>query len=271
MRRLFLWAGNEWASGRKRRLKSHSCVGWRDDAIKRLIRGRTHKDGIVECKVMINRDYSFRLLARQGFSILVVEPLLRISWCIGCRFQYHHQARLLVFQQSVCGQSNSAGYAGSWGRALACSVDDEKGNEEINRLAHRSKDAPGFKIYPNLLKGLKIEIANQIWSTGITNILMARGFIHLPQLRKCSFTGSCASQINYVGDKILYWDLTGSIRTSWTTWDLKYEQASRFTSSDFNESLQGRGISIGMDDEGTWRAQVDKTMNGYIIEIITAW
>ena len=80
------------------------------------------------------------------------------------------------------------------------------------------------KIYPNLLKGLKIEIANQIWSTGITNILMARGFIHLPQLRKCSFTGSCASQINYVGDKILYWDLTGSIRTSWTTWDLKYEQ-----------------------------------------------
>jgi hypothetical protein len=42
-----------------------------------------------------------------------------------------------------------------------------------------SKPAPGHKIYPYLLRGVKVEKPNQVWATDITYIPMARGFVYL--------------------------------------------------------------------------------------------
>ena len=41
------------------------------------------------------------------------------------------------------------------------------------------KDAPGHKIYPFLLRGVKVERPNQVWATDVTYIPMARGFVYL--------------------------------------------------------------------------------------------
>jgi putative transposase len=42
-----------------------------------------------------------------------------------------------------------------------------------------SKPNPEHKIYPYLLRGLKITRANQVWATDITYIPMAKGFCYL--------------------------------------------------------------------------------------------
>jgi hypothetical protein len=42
-----------------------------------------------------------------------------------------------------------------------------------------SKPAKGYKIYPYLLKGLRVTRPNQVWASGITFIPMRKGFLYL--------------------------------------------------------------------------------------------
>ena len=42
-----------------------------------------------------------------------------------------------------------------------------------------SKAAPGHKIYPYLLRGLKIVEPNHVWAADVTYIPMACGFLYL--------------------------------------------------------------------------------------------
>src|SRR5476649_112247 len=42
-----------------------------------------------------------------------------------------------------------------------------------------SKAAPGHKIYPYLLRGLKIVEPNHVWAADVTYIPMAYGFLYL--------------------------------------------------------------------------------------------
>jgi putative transposase len=53
------------------------------------------------------------------------------------------------------------------------------GIKDIYRSPRTSKPAPGNKISPYLLNGLKITQPNQVWCADITYIPMARGFLYL--------------------------------------------------------------------------------------------
>ncbi len=53
------------------------------------------------------------------------------------------------------------------------------GLEAVGPKPNLSKPAIGHTIYPYLLKGVAIERVNQVWSTDITYIPMANGFLYL--------------------------------------------------------------------------------------------
>ena len=53
------------------------------------------------------------------------------------------------------------------------------GLKAIYRRPRTSRPAPGHKIYPYLLRGMKIIRPNQVWAADITYIPMARGFLYL--------------------------------------------------------------------------------------------
>lgn len=53
------------------------------------------------------------------------------------------------------------------------------GMEALYRKPGTSKKHPGHEIYPYLLRGLKINRANQVWALDTTYIPMAKGFVYL--------------------------------------------------------------------------------------------
>jgi putative transposase len=75
----------------------------------------------------------------------------------------------------------------SIGRRHVASLMKRMGIAAIYRRPDTSKPAPGHKIYPYLLCGVKIERADQVWAMDITQVWamdttyipMARGFVYL--------------------------------------------------------------------------------------------
>ena len=53
------------------------------------------------------------------------------------------------------------------------------GLEAVYQKPNLSKPAEGHQIYPYLLRGVVIDQPNQVWSTDITYIPMANGFMYL--------------------------------------------------------------------------------------------
>src|SRR3974390_298530 len=53
------------------------------------------------------------------------------------------------------------------------------GIEAVYPKPRLSQAGEGHKIYPYLLRGVAVERVNQVWSTDITYIRMAEGFVYL--------------------------------------------------------------------------------------------
>lgn len=145
----------------------------------------------------------------------------------------------------------------SIGRRHVRELMKKMGIEAIYRRPNTSKAAPGHKIYPYLLRGLKIERANQVWAMDITYIPMRRGFIYLAAVvdvfsrrvlsHRISITLETGFCIEALQEALELHGKPGIFNT---------DQGSQFTSSDFTKVLQGREISISMDGKGAWRDNV---------------
>lgn len=116
-----------------------------------------------------------------------------------------------------------------------------------------SKPGKGHKIYPYLLRGLKIDRSNQAWASDITYIPMAKGFLYLVAI------------IDWHSRKILSWHLSNSLDMSFCIEALQEalarypkpeifnsDQGSQFTSDAFTGVLKDADIRISMDGKGRW-------------------
>ena len=111
----------------------------------------------------------------------------------------------------------------------------------------------GHKIYPYLLRDLKIVRPNQVWATDITYIPMSKGFVYLVAI------------MDIYSRKILSWRISNSMDTRFCLEALEAaireygcpeifnsDQGSQFTSDEFTEALKAHGIQISMDGKGRW-------------------
>jgi putative transposase len=145
----------------------------------------------------------------------------------------------------------------SIGRRHMRTLMKKMGIEAIYRRPNTSKAAPRHKIYPYLLRGLKIERNNQVWAMDITYIPMTRGFIYL------------AAVVDVFSRRVLSHRISITLETGFCIEALQEalelhgkpeifntDQGSQFTSFDFIEVLQRHEISISMDGKGAWRDNV---------------
>ena len=143
------------------------------------------------------------------------------------------------------------------GRDRVITLMRRMGVEALYRRPNTSKPAPGHKIHPYLLRGMKIERPNQVWAMDITYIPMARGFVYL------------AVVLDWHSRRVLSWRLSITMEVDFCLEAVeealaKYgkpeifntDQGSQFTSAAFTGLLQGNGIAISMDGKGAWRDNV---------------
>lgn len=115
------------------------------------------------------------------------------------------------------------------------------------RLSAGSKE---HVIYPYLLKGYEITAPNQVWSTDITYVPMANGFLYLVAI------------IDWFSRYVISWRLSNSLDTYFCIEALmealayahpeifNTDQGVQFTSRNFTSILESKDIRISMDGRG---------------------
>jgi putative transposase len=139
------------------------------------------------------------------------------------------------------------------GRGHVSTLMKKMGIAAIYQKPRLSKPHPGHKVYPYLLRGMEITRANQVWSTDITYLPMAKGFCYLVAI------------MDWASRRVLAWRLSNTLDVSFCTEALeeaimKYgipeifntDQGSQFTSEAFTGILKAYGIRISMDGRGRW-------------------
>lgn len=131
------------------------------------------------------------------------------------------------------------------------------GLEAIYPKPKTSKPHPEHKIYPYLLRGLKIDHPNQVWAADITYIPLKRGFMYLVAI------------IDWYSRKVLSWRISNTLEADFCVEALQdairyhgcpeifnTDQGSQFTSEDFTEVLEDHGIKISMDGRGRFQDNI---------------
>jgi len=114
-----------------------------------------------------------------------------------------------------------------------------------------SRPHPQHKIYPYLLRGVQVERPNQVWSTDITYIRLARGFVYLVAVIDWYSRKVLAWRLSNTMDSIFCVDcLQEALQNHGTPEIFNSDQGSQFTSADFTNVLLEKGISISMDGRG---------------------
>jgi putative transposase len=124
------------------------------------------------------------------------------------------------------------------------------GIEAVYPKRNLSQPAEGHRIYPYLLEGVAIERVNQVWSTDITYIRMAHGFVYL------------VAVMDWFSRFVLSWALSLTLELDFCLEALRRalrwgrpaifnsDQGSQFTSEQFTGELERRGIAVSMDGRG---------------------
>ena len=116
-----------------------------------------------------------------------------------------------------------------------------------------SQPGKGHKIYPYLLRDLRVGRANQVWATDVCYIPMAKGFMYLVAI------------MDWHTRRVLSWRVSNTLDTDFCIEALEEalqrygapeifntDQGSQFTSEAFTGVLKEHGINISMDGKGRW-------------------
>jgi len=127
------------------------------------------------------------------------------------------------------------------------------GIQAIYPKKHLSQRNKNHKIYPYLLRNLKIRKPNQVWSTDITYVKLEKGFAYLVAI------------IDWYSRYVIKWKLSNSLDIEFCLECLQEalqnknkpeifnsDQGSHFTSLKFTDILKSKKIKISMDGRGRY-------------------
>ncbi len=130
------------------------------------------------------------------------------------------------------------------------------GLRAIYRQPRTSQPAPERRVYPYLLRDLRITRANQVWAADITYLPMARGFLYL------------AAIMDWHSRYVVAWRLSNTLETGFCAEALgealnqgrpdvfNTDQGSQFTSREFTQILQDHSVKISMDGRGRYQDNI---------------
>ena len=114
-----------------------------------------------------------------------------------------------------------------------------------------SRPHPAHRVYPYLLRDLRIDRPNQVWASDITYIPMAKGFLYLTAI------------LDWATRRVLAWRLSNTLTPEFCVAALEEalqrygtpeifntDQGSQFTSEAFTGVLRRHAVRISMDGRG---------------------
>ena len=120
-----------------------------------------------------------------------------------------------------------------------------------------SRRNPQHKVWPYLLRGMKIERANQVFALDTTYIPMARGFVYLTAVvdwasrkvlaHRVAITLEAIHAVEALEEAFARYGLPDIVNT---------DQGSQFTAAAFTDAVLERGVRLSMDGKGAWRDNV---------------
>ncbi len=124
------------------------------------------------------------------------------------------------------------------------------GLEAIYPKPKLSAAGRGHRVYPYLLRGVAIERPDQVWSTDITYVLLARGFMYL------------ATIIDWYNRYVISWRLSNTLDGSFCLEMLEEalgqgrpevfntDQGVQFPAAAWTGRLEAAGVAVSMDGKG---------------------
>lgn len=139
------------------------------------------------------------------------------------------------------------------GRRHVTTLMRRMGIEALYRRPRTSIPARSAAIFPYLLSGLAIERPNHVWSSDITYLPMAHGFMYLVAI------------LDVASRKVLAFRLSNTLTADFCVEALEEalakfgrpeifntDQGSQFTCEEWLKRLKDAGVAISMDGKGRW-------------------
>jgi putative transposase len=131
------------------------------------------------------------------------------------------------------------------------------GVEALYCKPNTSRRNAQHKIWPYLLRGVKIDRANQVFALDTTYIPMARGFVYLTAVvdwasrkilaHRVAITLEASHAVEALEEAYARYGLPTIVNT---------DQGRQFTAAAFTEAVLGRSVRLSMDGKGAWRDNV---------------
>jgi putative transposase len=139
------------------------------------------------------------------------------------------------------------------GRLHVTSLMRRMGIEALYRRPRTSIPARDAKIYPYLLEGLAIERPNQVWTSDLTYLPMAHGFLYLVAILDVMSRKVLAFRVsNTMTPDFCVEAMTEAITRYGAPEIVNTDQGSQFTSKAWIDVLDAAGVRISMDGKGRW-------------------
>jgi len=121
----------------------------------------------------------------------------------------------------------------------------------IYQKPNTSKPAKGHKIWPYLLKALRVDRPNQVWAADITYLPMRRGFLYLVAIMDWSTRKVLAWRISNTLEADFCVEALNEATTRFGSPEIvNTDQGSQFTSFAWTDRLRRMGVRISMDGKG---------------------
>ena len=116
-----------------------------------------------------------------------------------------------------------------------------------------SKANQAHKVYPYLLRNLLIDRPNHVWSTDITYIPIAKGFVYLVAFIDWYSTRVLSRRLSKTMDTTFCIDaLEEASERNGALEIFNKDQGSQSTNEDFTGALKSNDIAISMDGKRRW-------------------
>ncbi len=137
------------------------------------------------------------------------------------------------------------------GRRRVRTLMKRMGVEALYCKPNTSRRNSQHKVWPYLLRGMKIERANQVFALDTTYIPMARGFVYLTAVVDWASRKVVAHRVAITLEAMHAVEALEEAFARYGHPDIvNTDEGSQFTAGAFTEAVLGRGIQLSMDGKG---------------------